>query len=218
MDYIKAFFGLGSIFAGIYQIKSSFTENNQQTNNLLQSYNEQLSKDIIKSKVYNVGNINQRSNYVIKQIQKGREDPKVREFTLKALTKKCGKNWCIPERDYEGEIKAIFNSIRKNVRYTGDIYKLDTFQGAKRTLGYKAGDCDCYTIALGSCLQSVGYPVKIRIIQTVDSPEYNHIFLLTGVPPRNPRKWISLDASVNKPAGWHPPRNMIKKYKDYEVN
>lgn len=218
MDYIRALFGLGSIAAGIYQIKSSLVENNQQVSGILNSFNKQLAKDIAKSKIHSVGNINQRANYVVKQIQKGREDPQVREFAMKSLTKKCGKNWCIPERDYEGEIKAIFNSIRKNVRYTGDIYKLDTFQGAKRTLAYKGGDCDCYTITLGSCLQTVGYPVKIRIIQTVDSPDYNHIFLLAGTPPRNPTRWISLDASVNKPAGWHPPKSYIKRYKDFEVN
>jgi hypothetical protein len=77
--------------------------------------------------------------------------------------------------------------------------------------------CDDYTITMGAALQSIGYPVKLRIVQTKGSQDFNHIFLLAGLPPRAPTKWIPLDASVDKPAGWHPPHRMLARIKDYDV-
>jgi transglutaminase-like putative cysteine protease len=123
----------------------------------------------------------------------------------------------VPERDWWGEVKTLFGAIRKNVRYVRDIHNIDTFQSPKRTLEFGGGDCDDYSITLGAALQSIGYPVKVRIVQTHGSPDFNHIFLLVGMPPRNPGNWYSLDASVNKPAGWHPPRSMLTRIKDYDV-
>jgi hypothetical protein len=70
---------------------------------------------------------------------------------------------------------------------------------------------------MGSALQSIGYPIKLRIVQTKGAPDFNHIFMLAGLPPRAPTKWVPLDASVNKPAGWHPPHKMLSKIKDYDV-
>jgi hypothetical protein len=136
---------------------------------------------------------------------------------VQSVSQKCGKGWCVPERDWWGEVKTLFGAIRKNVRYVRDIHNIDTFQSPKRTLEFGGGDCDDYSITLGAALQSIGYPVKVRIVQTHGSPDFNHIFLLVGMPPRNPGNWYSLDASVNKPAGWHPPRSMLTRIKDYDV-
>jgi len=170
------------------------------------------------ARVYTVRNINDRVKYIVKGIQSGREDPEVRKFALQVVNRKCGKRWCIDERDTWGEAKAIFDAVRENVRYTGDIYMLDTFQHpSKWTLKYHGGDCDDYTITLGSALQSIGHQVMLRIIQTNDNEDFNHIFLLDGIPPGDPQKWVALDASTNKPAGWHPPMNQIVKMKDYVV-
>ena len=47
----------------------------------------------------------------------------------------------------------------------------------------RSADCDDYVILLGSCLQSIGYPVVLRVIQTNDSDDWNHIYLLAGLPP-----------------------------------
>lgn len=76
--------------------------------------------------------------------------------------------------------------------------------------------CDDYVITLGSMLQSIGYPVKLRVIQTPGAPDWSHIYLLVGVPPDNPR-WVPLDASVNEPPGWEAPPSQIRKKRDYWV-
>ena len=170
-----------------------------------------------KSKVHRVKNIDQRVSHIVQMIQKGRQDPRVRRIAVQQVSKKCGKTWCIPERDYQGEINALFNHVRRNVRYVRDSYAMDQFQHPVRTFEFAGGDCDDYSITLGSLLQSIGYPVKLRVIQTTDAPDFSHIYLLVGSPPGNRRKYISLDASVAKPAGWEAPKYMIKKVRDYEV-
>jgi transglutaminase-like putative cysteine protease len=142
----------------------------------------------------------------------------MRAFAVKAVSKKCGNRWCVSERDWWGEVRSVFGAVREGVRYVRDIHNLDTFQAPNRTLEFGGGDCDDYTITLGSALQAIGFPVKVRIIQSVGAPDYNHVFLLVGMPPRNPMNWYSLDASVDKAPGWHPPKRMIAKLKDYDVS
>jgi transglutaminase-like putative cysteine protease len=172
----------------------------------------------LKAAIHRVNTIGGRVKYIVGTIQKSRQDPNVRAFAVKAVSKKRSNGkFALAERDYEGELKAVFDDIRKNVRYVRDGHKLDTFQSARRTLEFGGGDCDDYTITMGSALQSIGYPVKLRIVQTKGAQDFNHIFLLAGLPPRAPTKWVPLDASVDKPAGWHPPRSMLAKIKDYDV-
>lgn len=215
--------GLGSLIAGFTELKKGVGVDSSHTQSLGSLPKLPAVNDLAKSngkynaKIHNIGNIDGRVSYVIKTIQKGRKDPRVRAFAVKAVSQRCGKKWCVPERDWWGEIKSVFGAIRDNVRYVRDIYNVDTFQAPNRTLEFNGGDCDDYTITLGSVLQSIGYPIKVRIVQSRDSNDYNHIFLLVGLPPRVPGAWYSLDASVNKPAGWHPPKSMLKKIKDYDI-
>lgn len=77
--------------------------------------------------------------------------------------------------------------------------------------------CDDYSIVLASMLQSVGYPVKLRVIRTKDADDWNHIYVLVGLPPRQPTEWISLDGSVEKAAGWEAPKDIIAEIRDFSV-
>lgn len=166
---------------------------------------------------HKVRTINQRLGYIIQMIQKGRDNPEVRRRTVQILSQKCGKKWCTPEKNWNAEAVQIFDSVRENIRYTRDTYNKDLFQHPLRTFEFGGGDCDDYAIVLASMLQSVGYPVKLRVIQTVDSHDWNHIYTLVGLPPQSPKKWMSLDASVDKPAGWQAPRAIVAAVKDFEV-
>lgn len=132
-------------------------------------------------------------------------------------------SWCNPEKNYFSEVEAIFDYIRANVRYTRDFNGVDLYQSAARTLEFASGDCDDYTITLGSLLGAVGYPVAIHIMETKNPAtgqrvgSWNHIMLLVGLPPRAPSKWVALDASLNVKAGWYPHKDMIYKTKTYKV-
>lgn len=165
-----------------------------------------------------VNTIDDRLKYIIEMIQKGRRNPQIRQFAVQAVSKKCGDSWCTPEKDWEAEVDTMFNVVRQHVRYVRDTYGVDLYQHPKRTIQFGGGDCDDYTITLGSLLQAIGYPIKCRVIQTVDSDDWNHIYLLVGLPPRGPTKWKVLDASVDKPAGWEAPKRMIAKIRDFLVD
>jgi hypothetical protein len=167
---------------------------------------------------HTVRGIDDRLKYIVAKIKQGRLHPNVREFAVKAVSKKCGDTWCTPEKNWEAEVDTMFNVVRGHVRYVRDTYGIDLYQHAKRTLQFGGGDCDDYTITLGALLQAIGYPVKCRVIQTVDSDDWNHIYLLCGLPPRNPTKWKVLDASMDKPAGWECPKRMISKMRDFMVD
>lgn len=73
------------------------------------------------------------------------KDPKMRKLALQ-MTRKC------KERDANCETKAIYNWMKKNIRYTGDIGPhalwaggpvegVDLFQSAARTVEFGGGDC-----------------------------------------------------------------------------
>jgi hypothetical protein len=171
--------------------------------------------------VHTVRNINQRVSHIVKLIKSSSEDQNIRRLSVQLVSQKRNGKWVIPERDYKGECTAIFNFVRSRVRYVRDAHHMDTFQSAMRTLEFGGGDCDDYTIVLGAMLRSIGYPVWCRVIQTPGSADWSHIYLVAGVPPHAPNKQTGmsmvLDGSVNKPAGWSPPRSMIMRQKDFEV-
>ena len=175
-----------------------------------------ISEDMVL-KVANVHTLDQRVKYIQQMIKKGRNDPRIRALTVKIVSKKCGNKFCHDEKDHVSEIKAVFDWIRKNVRYVRDNYDRDTFQHPVRTLEFVGGDCDDYSITLASMLQSIGYPVKLRVIQTTNSSDWNHIYIRVGLPPGNPTHWMDLDGSENRPAGWAPPKSLIKRVKDYDA-
>lgn len=210
MNLADFFLGAASVFTGLKTFKAG-------VNTALSSLDLSDNKEP-KSTVYNVsGSINQRIKHIKDLIKKGRQNPKIREYTVKLLARKCGKEWCVPEKDWRSEVEVIFNHVREKVRYTKDVADLDTFQAPNRTLEWGGGDCDCYTILLGSMLQSVGYPVIVRIIQTKNADSWSHIFLFVGLPPQAPSKWLPLDASVSKPAGWMAPKEIVKKSMDFKI-
>ncbi len=180
---------------------------------------EQLARVPPRAKVYKAGSdIEGRVSHIVKMIRKYREDPRIRDIASAILTKRCGDSWCVPEKDWLAELEAVFKAIKKNIRYTRDIVSKVTFVSPVRTLAqYHIGDCDDLTIALGSILGHIGYPVKLRVIQTVGNKDYNHIYLLAGIPPSRPTKWVAMDASVNKPMGFQAPREIVIKYRDFMV-
>ena len=183
-----------------------------------------MTKGGLKLSTFKVRNLDDRMRHIIRLTQSGREDPRIRKATARVINRKCGDKWCLPEKDWDGEVRAIFNYCRNNVRYTRDIEGKDLYQAANRTLELKGGDCASYSILLGSMLLSAGYPVKFRVIRTNEAKSWNHIFVLAGVPMKSTMagasselKWVSLDASVPKAPGWHAPMSMIGAIKDYAV-
>lgn len=182
-----------------------------------------MSAQPVRRKMHPVKSADDRVKYIDQMVKQYRYDPMIRKIAMDVLTRKCNGRWCVPEKNWLAEVKALFIFIRQNVRYTRDPAGMDTYTSPLRTLGwFKAGDCDCYMILGGCLLQSVGYPIKIRIVHTAGEPTWNHIYLLAGIPTRQADgsrqlKWLPFDTSMDKPLGFQPPRAVIIKYKDFLV-
>jgi transglutaminase-like putative cysteine protease len=170
----------------------------------------------LRSKFHEVRTIDQRVSHIQRLAHSGKTDPVIVQLARQTVSRRCGDKHCIPERDYAGEVSAIFHEVRRRVRYVRDAWGVDQFSSARRTLEAGAGDCDDFSIIISSMLGAVGYQTRLRVIRTTDSPEWNHIYNLVEVPPGSDR-WFPLDASVNEPPGWQAPRAQIAAIRDYEV-
>lgn len=168
----------------------------------------------LQFRAYRVRTIQDRVAKVHEQMVGGTKDPKIYALARQVLTKQDGNgNWVVAEKDHAGEAKALFDEVRKRVRYTWDPTDYDAFQTAVRTLELHAGDCDDMTSLLGALLRSVGHQVRSRIVQTKGSNTWNHIYLMVKVG----NGWKALDPSVAKPAFWEVPDEMVLKKQDFDV-
>ena len=106
-------------------------------------------------------------------------------------------------KDRFGEIRSLFEWVRRNVRYTRDIFRVETLHTARRMLELRAGDCDDMTILLGAMLVSTGHPVRLVLAGFRRSKPhcYSHIYLEVNLGG----SWIALDPTMDRPLGWAPP-------------
>jgi len=124
-----------------------------------------------------------------------KRDPQVRELAVHIVHAQPGKNWF-------GEIRAIFEFVRANVRYTLDTHDIEVLQDPLVTVQLGAGDCDDMAILLASLLECVGHPCRF-VALSFDGPEnYSHVLVQTRAAGEG--QWLSLDATEDQPAGWHP--------------
>lgn len=103
------------------------------------------------------------------------------------------------------------------MRYTLDPHNVELFQSTERSAELGIGDCDDQAIMLSALLTSVGIPVRLRVISLKGSKQFQHIYVLAGLPPEDPTKWLPLDASRPEKAGWELPETERGLLKDFDV-
>jgi hypothetical protein len=189
---------------------------------------------------YNIRTLDDRIGHLRRLVDEGKRDPRVYAFARRALTEKCGPNWCVPEKNNSKEALALFTALRgqvppqkaakdvatarsffenlrKNVRYTSDIEGVDTYQKPSHTLALRSADCDDYATLTCAGLGSIGIPCRFKVIRTKGARDWNHIYAQAGLPRQNPTRWISLDGSVNMPFGWEAPKQMVAASRVFRV-
>jgi transglutaminase-like putative cysteine protease len=174
-------------------------------------------KGPMRMRTYTIHDLDGRIKHLRRLVDEGKRHPAVHEFVRAATSRRCGDDWCIREKDNLAEARAIFDATRRQVRYTSDIAGVDTYQKPAHTLALRSGDCDDYSSLLCSALLSVGIPCRFKVIRTANGNDWNHIYVQAGFPRANPKKWISLDASVPAAFGWEAPRNMIADQRVFPV-
>lgn len=116
-------------------------------------------------------------------------------------------------KDRWGEVRSLFDWVKRNIRYTRDIFRVELLHTPRRMLELRAGDCDDMSILLGSMLLSTGHPVRLILVGfRPDKPHmYSHIYPEVNLCGR----WIPIDATVSRPMGWAP-RALWKRV--YEID
>jgi hypothetical protein len=174
-------------------------------------------KGLMRMRTYNIRNLDDRIRHLRRLVDEGKRDPAVYEFVREAISRRCGDDWCVREKDNMGEARAIFDAARRRVRYTSDISGVDTYQKPAHTLALRSADCDDFSSLLCSALLSAGIPCRFKVIRTVNGDSWNHIYVQAGFPRAQPRKWVTLDASVPVAFGWEAPKHMIADQRVFPV-
>lgn len=113
----------------------------------------------------------------------------------------------VPDRNFWGEIEAVYNFVQDNTRYVYDPKGLEYFQTPpyvlqRIALNEKPSlDCDDYTLLTLSLLRSIGYNTKIRIASYEPNKKFTHVYGLVLIT--KPYEWVVLDAvRKDKYLGW----------------
>lgn len=126
-----------------------------------------------------------------------------KDFVVRQTAIRVFRAYGVPAKDRFGEVRALFEFVRRHVRYTRDIYRVELLHTARRMLQLRAGDCDDMTILLGAMLKATGHPVRLVLagFRRHRPHAYSHIYPEVKVGQR----WIALDATMPLPMGWAPP-------------
>lgn len=132
-------------------------------------------------------------------VHKSVQDPEMRKLALQ-ITRHC------PERDGDCEARAVYDYVKANVRYTGDIAPIkkpdgqvdgiDLYQSARRTLEFGGGDCDDQSIVVATLLALNGITPRLRVMKERKSDDWSHIFPVAGLPKNEPTRWLALDTTL----------------------
>jgi transglutaminase-like putative cysteine protease len=123
-----------------------------------------------------------------------------------------------PGRDGMCELQAIYQFVVQNVRYTGDISKVDTFAGPLRVLQMGGGDCDEHSLVNAALAMANGFDAKVRITSN-RGQTWDHIYCMVGFPKGRTSSWIALDSTMAKGRndfsrfGKEPPRAKFQDFK-----
>lgn len=147
--------------------------------------------------------IEQRVRTIQDMVWKGVQQPEMRKLALQ-ITRKC------PERDGKCEAKAIYDYVKRHVRYTGDVAPIkmgadgpveavDFYQRADRTLEFGGGDCDDHSILGATLLSLNGIPARLRVTAEPNAPDFGHIYTVADVSKgglQGKPKWEALDTTL----------------------
>lgn len=147
-------------------------------------------------------------------LPKGREGIRKTLLLMRALVRKGKKNPLIRQtaveltqgmrqKDWYGEVKALHNFVRDNIRYLRDIKSVETLHTPERILRNAQGDCDDKAILLASLLESIGHPTRFLAVG-FHPGKFSHVLTETKIG----NKWIPLETTEPVDIGWRP-RNIV---------
>jgi len=145
-----------------------------------------------------------RARSMIGLIDRAKKDPFVRGTAARII-----REARVPAFDFQGEYRAIFEWVKRNIRWTRDPTNKESIQDAATTLQWGIGDCDCISILLCSLLGSIG--ARTRLVTISNHPEapeeFSHIFPEVRLDGR----WVPVDAGRRAPAWGKGPAHWFRR-------
>jgi hypothetical protein len=112
--------------------------------------------------------------------------------------------------DFAGEVRSIFDWVRRNIRFFKDIDGVETLRTAREILTIRGGDCDdINAVLLPSLLLTIGHGVRLVTISSdPGAPRtFSHVYCEVEMNGQ----WVPLDAARRDPAFGKGPRNYFRK-------
>lgn len=124
----------------------------------------------------------------------GRKDP-----SIKTLADSIVRS--APSGDFSAQNAAVFNWVKRNIKYVRDIRDVETVSTPQRTLKARTGDCDDMAVLIASLLEAIGNKTRF-VALGFNGGDYEHVVAQARMGPH----WITLDPTVSYAyPGWHPP-------------
>lgn len=144
--------------------------------------------------------IDQRLRLIQENVFTGIQDGRIRHLAGQ-LTKHCGRD------DGPCEVQAVFDAVRKHVRYSGDVGPVidpktgvvdgvDLYASPHRVWTSQIGDCDDHVALIASLLAIMGHEVRLRVTAPSRFGEFAHIYAAVGTPKLGPRKFRAVDTTL----------------------
>jgi transglutaminase-like putative cysteine protease len=116
--------------------------------------------------------------------------------TVRILTHRILSKANLSSRDETAIVRAVYNWIKRNIRYVKDPVGVETIQSPEITLRVRAGDCDDHVVLISSMLKSVGVPVRYSVVGK-SRDRFSHINLESFIGDR----WTATDTTIAGPMG-----------------
>lgn len=124
----------------------------------------------------------------------------IRHLALELTSKGFGGVRGLPQQDFTGEARRLFEFVRDRIRYVKDIEGVETLHPAEFVLSQGAGDCDDKSLLLAALLLSIGHTP--RFVAVAFEPEqFSHVWVQDYLDGR----WVDLEATEALPFGQSVP-------------
>lgn len=118
----------------------------------------------------------------------GARDPRVREVAIRITQQ-------LLDHDFMSEYAALFNWVRRNIRYIRDPIEIEQVQTPHATLQLRTGDCDDLAVLLAALTGAIGG--RSRFVAGAfrhgpnGKPSLSHVWCEAHEPQTN--TWVVLD-------------------------
>lgn len=105
----------------------------------------------------------------------------------------------VPGKAYSAEAAAIQTWVRNNIRYTQDVYDVETLYTPDVLLVNRMGDCDDQSVLVATLLNAIGH--EARFIAVSFAPDvFSHVLTETKIGDR----WHPLETTESCSFGQYP--------------